>query len=98
MDSQEEAERQQLLPRLLYTDIDSGALNLTGIMDRLSRYYETYARSKQNFAMLDIQILSFENTLQSYGVETERKLARTISDRIRGILGIHGVLGRVERE
>lgn len=98
MDSQEEAERQQLLPRLLCTDIDSGALNLIGIMDRLSRYHETYARSKQNFAILDIQVLSLENTLQSYGVETERKLARTISDRIRGILGIHGVLGRVERE
>lgn len=97
-DFQEEAERQHLLPRLLYSDIDSGALNLIGIMDRLSRYYETYARNKQNFTMMDIEILSLENTLQSYGVEIERKLVRAISDRIRRILGIHGVLGRVERK
>ncbi|MBQ7584026.1 MAG: EAL domain-containing protein [Lachnospiraceae bacterium] len=80
---------------LIQNDPLTGTLNFLGMMEALLKYQDGYAMDQTDFAVMMFDVSHFHLFSENYGHEWSSALLKEISDRIRGIVGVKGIAGRL---
>ncbi len=83
------------LGNLPLIDQVTGVLNFTGLESATWRYVDSYKRLGLDFAMVSVNIESFQRINDELGYEYGDKVLRRIADELRSIAGNHRVIGHV---
>lgn len=84
-----------MLEELPVRDPITGVLNYTGLESATWRYVDMYQRHRVDFAMVSINIESFQAINKGFGPEFGEKVLRRIGDELSDIAGNQRVVGHV---
>ena len=76
-------------------DSATGVLNFTGLEAATWRFVDAYRKQKIDFAMLSVNVESFESINAEFGYEFGDKVLKRVADELVSITGNHGVVGHV---
>ena len=80
---------------LIQKDPMTGTVNFLGMMESLLRYQDGYAMEQSDFAIMMFDVSHFHFFSENYGHEWSFALLKEISDRIRNLVGVKGIAGRL---
>lgn len=78
------------------TDKVTGVMNSRGVIESLIGCQEAYRSFGSDYAMLFLAIPQYWRILHTYGEKTANGLLKASADKIRGIMGTRGTVGRLD--
>ena len=78
------------------TDKVTGVMNSRGVIESLIGCQEAYRSFGSDYAMLFLAIPQYRRILHTYGEKTANGLLKASADKIRGIMGTRGTVGRLD--
>jgi len=76
-------------------DSVTGVLNFTGLESATWRFVDSYRKQKIDFAMVSINLESFESINAEFGYELGEKVLKRVADELVSVVGNQGVVGHV---
>ena len=83
------------ISNLIQNDPMTGTMNFLGLMEALLKYQDGYAMDQSDFAVMMFDVSHFHLFSENYGHEWSAALLKEISDRIRKMVGVEGIAGRL---
>ena len=83
------------ISNLFQNDPMTGTLNFLGLMEALLKYQDGYALNGTDFVMVMFDVSHFHLFMENYGHEWCEHLIKEIADRIRNVVGVEGIAGRL---
>lgn len=84
--------------QLTLTDPRTGTLNFLGLVESVLRYQESFALEKRDFAIAVFDIEHFRRFNDNFGVEYGNKLLLAVGERVRSVVGVTGIAGRLNSD
>ena len=81
---------------VMVTDKVTGVMNSRGVIESLIGCQEAYRNFGSDYAMLFLAIPQYRRILHTYGEKTANGLLKAAADKIRGIMGTRGTVGRLD--